>query len=277
MTKIKCLNFGGSDCRRYTGPSGEAYEFYKGRFTEVKKAEDALSFLNAAKGTAFEADGVMKKVKDALKKMIKNPKKDEVDENNPPEETGVLEPNTDDLAIDGDEAIDGEGTDKAPAPKTEDDGQSKPEETTEDKAENDAEETVDEIVGADDAPEDAAIDAPEDQLKAECPKCKGKNVHYKDGCQDCGFKEELEIDPEEPHGVKEESEAPVNSDGTPDINVYTEQGLKDLNKKQQDFLIKKVQGEEATIPQYESERVDLLIKLQTEGADLLKLIKDYQA
>ncbi len=102
-TKIRCITFSGSDCRTYKTTKGNEYEFYKGRFTDIKDPADALFFLKA--GNSFEAESVKKKIIDLLEKAIKKVvKKKEVDEENPPEETGALEP--DKKELEGEEPID---------------------------------------------------------------------------------------------------------------------------------------------------------------------------
>jgi hypothetical protein len=108
-TKIKCLTFIGSDRRTYKGPSGTEYEFYKGRYTVVDDPEDAMIFLKAGNGKSFEALGKTKEVMSALEKLIKKLKKeDKVDEENPPEETGALEPTKEEMSEDDTAPIDGE-------------------------------------------------------------------------------------------------------------------------------------------------------------------------
>ena len=93
-TKIRLINLSnGCDCRTYSGPSGQSYEFYMGRFTEVKDSADALHFLKAANGTAFEVEkGPVKKAIDALKKLLKEKV---VDEEKAPEESGILDADPD--------------------------------------------------------------------------------------------------------------------------------------------------------------------------------------
>ena len=74
-----------------------------------------------------------------------------------------------------------------------------------------------------------------------------------------------------------DGEAPVNEDGTEGKNVFTREGLKGLNAKEQTYLIKQAQGPDATIPRYEKQKIELLLKLQDDGADLLEIQKGYQA
>lgn len=186
--KIKCKTLNaGCDARSYKGPSGKPYDFSLGHYTEVADPEDALSFLNAGEGKYFEAEKPFEEATKALKAAVKKLlKQKEVDEENPPEETGALEPNEEDL-----EAVDG----------------------------------------------DAPVDAEEP-----------------------GEDKEPEEDPEEV--VTEES--------------FTHDGLKGLNAKQQTYLIKQVQGDDASIPRYEKQRIELLLKLQEEGAKLVEILKGYQ-
>lgn len=210
----------GCDCRTYSAPSGLSYEFYMGRFTEVKDSADALHFLNAANGTAFEVEkGPVKKAIDALKKLIKEKV---VDEEKAPDESGILDTDPD-APID---AID-------------------PSEPT-------ADETVAEI------PEGDQNDNPkkDDEEKAKCPICGGMNVHYQDGCLDC----------------KEAESKKVVDDEKKEV-LFTHEGLKALNGKQQSFLIKSTTT--TAIPRLESGKIELLLKLQTEGANLVELLKGY--
>lgn len=256
MTKIKCLTFGGSDCRNYTTPKGNSYEFYKGQFTKVKDSEDALHFLNAADGKSFTADGVLKKIKDALIKAIKSPKKEEdVDETNPPAETGNLDPNADDLNIDGDGAIDGD------APIDGNEETATPESEISDKLKDKLDKSVD--------VDEAKKEMTEEEYKAEAEKEEKAKAEAEAAQENTERPEAPEVT--EKDLAKEKEIVPEEPK-----NDYTPQGLKDLNKKQQVFLIKKVSGEEAGIPDYESERIKLLIKLQEEGANLLELIKEYK-
>ena len=170
-TKIKCITFSGGDCRTYTTPKGNAYEFYKGVSTIVKDPSDALHFLRA--GNSFEAEGLKKKIMDLLEKAVKTiVKKKEVDEENPPKETGVLEPNA----------------------------------------------------------------------------------------------EELE----------DKDTAPIDQDTEKVDEIFTKEGIKDLNKKQQDYLIKQIKGKDAKIPRYEKDRIKLLLKLQKEGNDIQGLLNKYE-
>jgi len=187
MTKIRLINFGASDCRTYPGPSGAKYDFYKGHFTVVKKPEDALFFLNSCGGKAFEVDGTLKTIMSELKKLVKTVIEPEVvDEENPPEETGNLEPTAKDLAdADGEVApVDGDETTSTP-----------------------------------------------DEVK----------------------------DAEEENGEE----------------IFTEEGIKALNKAQQTWLITKIQGDQTKIPRYEKDRIALLFKLQGEKNNLVGLLKDY--
>lgn len=79
-----------------------------------------------------------------------------------------------------------------------------------------------------------------------------------------------------PDATKKE-EPPVEPPKEEPKNVFTHDGLKALNAKQQTYLIKQVQGENARIPRYESEKIELLLKLQQDGADLLNILKGYKA
>ena len=106
MTKIKCLNtYGPVSSQQYTTPKGNVYEFTQGIFTDVPDPEDALHFLKAGNGEIFVAkEGVLKDLVKKLEAAIKKlHKKDKVDEEHPPAETGAIEPTAADLA-----AADGE-------------------------------------------------------------------------------------------------------------------------------------------------------------------------
>ncbi len=78
-----------------------------------------------------------------------------------------------------------------------------------------------------------------------------------------------EISPE----LKEKLDKSV--DVTPDKEVFTYNGLKELNAKEQTYMIK--QCTKDAVPRRESERINLLLKLQKEGSDLLEIQKGYQA
>ena len=102
MTKIQLKNHGSSDMRTYTTPQGNTYEFYKGMSTKVKNPADALHFLKAGNGKLFNAEGagakLFKSLESAAKKILKVDKL--VDEDNPPDETGALDPTDDELCDD---------------------------------------------------------------------------------------------------------------------------------------------------------------------------------
>ena len=57
-------------------------------------------------------------------------------------------------------------------------------------------------------------------------------------------------------------------------NVYTEEAFINMNQDEQEFLIHSTTTTE--LPHYEKDRVKLLLKLQKEGADLLKIMKGYK-
>jgi len=89
---------GSSDSRTYQGPSGKKYDFYGGIYTGVKDPKDALQFLNAGNGTCFASEEPFEKIRNVLEKAVKKvTKSKEVDEENPPKETGVLEPTAEEL------------------------------------------------------------------------------------------------------------------------------------------------------------------------------------
>lgn len=98
MTRIKCLNFNSSDRREYQTTKGTTYEFYKDIYTNIEDPEDALFFLRSANGNAFIAetmtDKILKSLQHAAEALHLTPK---IDESNPPKETGILEPDTNDL------------------------------------------------------------------------------------------------------------------------------------------------------------------------------------
>lgn len=82
-------------------------------------------------------------------------------------------------------------------------------------------------------------------------------------------------DPEVPAEDTEE-EHPVNEDGTEGRNVYTFEGLKELNARSQTYMIKQIQGEDAKVPRLEKDKIELLLKLQEEGAKLFEILKGFQ-
>lgn len=61
----------------------------------------------------------------------------------------------------------------------------------------------------------------------------------------------------------------------PEKPGITHQELKELNAKQQTFIIKQIQGEDAKIPRVESEKIELILMLQKEGADIKGILEKY--
>lgn len=75
--------------------------------------------------------------------------------------------------------------------------------------------------------------------------------------------------------AEEEKPEPEEKITEPEETLITEEGLKGLVRAQQEYLIRKIQGETTEIPRYENERVTLLVKLQKEGNDLINLLKGF--
>lgn len=81
--------------------------------------------------------------------------------------------------------------------------------------------------------------------------------------------------------VAEGTTAPIGSGAPKEIkkNILTAEGLKGLNLKQQTYLILQIQKPDKglkSVPGRESQRIELLVKLQNEGAELLEILKGYQ-
>lgn len=140
---------------------------------------------------------------------------------------------------------------------------------------------------------DSAINKVKKVLKSVIAKLKkNKDVNEEEAPEETGelepTEEELaavdgeEVSKDEPVTTEqpeapEEEDQPINPHGTQGKNIYTFESLKELNSREQTYMIKKVQGEEATIPRYEKQKIELLLQLQKEGADLIEIQKGYQA